>query len=222
MAASQEQKELKAGKIILRYYQQATKKDAPPQAADLKSSLGQKVKYRRGRPRKAKADQVRTISFKARPDLIELLEKIKLPYRKAIGKGGKIRYMILKYLQYHARERAQIRVIYEALKLFTKRKNEYMAAYTQQDPKAAAKLLAALETSVRHLRLLIKLYKISQRDLERLLKPYKRDLNFAFLWPLGGDLAKTKKAKASRANDPTESSSTAAHDLIMKHEAPET
>ncbi|MBP5296821.1 MAG: hypothetical protein J6Y94_05765, partial [Bacteriovoracaceae bacterium] len=56
---------------------------------------------------------------------------------------------------------------------------------------SAAKLLTQLEDSVRHLRLLIKLYKIPQRDLERLLKPYKRDLDFAFLWPLGE--GKTKK-----------------------------
>jgi hypothetical protein len=123
--------------------------------------------------------------------------------------------MILKYLQYHARERAQIKVIYEALKLFTKRKNEYMAAYQQQDPKSAAKLLTALETSIRHLRLLIKLYKISQKDLERLLKPYKRDLNFAFLWPLGGDLNK-RKPKTDLATK--QATSTTVEHLIKQHE----
>ncbi len=193
--AEEELKQLKAGKIILRYYQ-----NNPAPSLSKKLINAGKVKYRRGRPRKAKQDQVRTISFKARPDLIELLEKIKLPYRKAVGKGGKIRYMILKYLQYHAREREQIRVIYRALQVFQQRKNQYMAAYQQSDPKSAAKLLTQLEDSVRHLRLLIKLYKIPQRDLERLLKPYKRDLDFAFLWPLGENKSKHKTVLALKSS----------------------
>ena len=171
------QRQLRAGNVILNYYQPSVK------TGKKERKLAPKVLRSRGRPKKSHDLKVKTISFKAPRSLIHFLEQVRLPHRKAKGKGGKIRYMIIKYLIYREREQEQLMVIKRTLTRMRDDLKKYMAIYKRSDnPVQTQKLFINLEKSIQQTRIVMDFYKIPFKDLIRLLPKYQRDLHFAIDW----------------------------------------
>lgn len=133
-----------------------------------------------GRPKKEKAEKVRVLSLKIRPEYVEFLKGLSF----GRGIGSRIRIIIDDWNRFKKREREQVGVLRKAIGELDGALRRYARNFERSENlEKNEETLKELGRACGNIKILVNVLKFEMKDLEKLLsKEEIRNLEFAYNW----------------------------------------